>query len=179
MSISPERRKEKRLSYNWPVWFAEDYNDILTQGQMVDISSESAMFTCYADGCPRHGEHITARFSVPRYGKDESFDLENFIRSGHICRVEELSQFIRRVALQFAEPLPFKPGEIADTEALEVDIDEKLEPIETMAIVEEANERLEMVEAEAFAEDINSGTEPVETEFTTDDVGGSFESIQI
>lgn len=179
MSISPERRKEKRLSYNWPVWFAEDYNDILTQGQMVDISSESAMFTCYADGCPRHGELITARFSVPRYGKDESFDLENFIRSGRICRVEELSQFIRRVALQFAEPLPFKPGEIADTESLEVDIDEKLEPIETIALVEEANERLEMVEAEAFAEDINSGTEPVETEFTTDDVGGSFESIQI
>ncbi len=179
MSISPERRKEKRLSYNWPVWFAEDYNDILTQGQMVDISSESAMFTCYADGCPRHGEHITARFSVPHYGQDESFDLENFIRSGEVCRVEELSQFIRRVALQFAEPLPFKPGEITDTEALEVDIDEKLEPIETIALVEEANERLEMVEAEAFAEDINSGIESVETEFTTDDVGGSFESIQI
>jgi len=179
MSISPERRKEKRLSYNWPVWFAEDYNDILTQGQMVDISSDSAMFTCYADGCPRHGEHITARFSVPRYGQDESFDLENFIRSGQVCRVEEVSRFIRRVALQFAEPLPFKPGETADTESLEVDVDEKLEPIETIALVEEANERLETVEAEAFAEDINSGIEPVETELITDDVDENFESVQI
>ena len=179
MSNSPERRKEKRLSYNWPVWFAEDYNDVLTQGQMVDISSDSAMFTCYADGCPRHGERITARFSVPRYGPDESFDLENYIRSGHVCRIEEVSNYVRRVAFQFAEPLPFKPGEIADTESLEVDVDEKLEPIETIALVEEANEKLEMVEAEAFAEDIKSDTEPVETELTTDEVGGSFDSIQI
>ena len=179
MSNSPERRKEKRLSYNWPVWFAEGYNDILTQGQMVDISSDSAMFTCYADGCPSHGERITARFSVPRYGQDDSFDLENFIRTGQIFRVEEISQFVRRVALQFAEPLPFKPGEIADTESLEVDVDEKLEPIETIALVEEVNERLETVEAEAFAEEIDSDIEPVETELITDDVSEDFESIQI
>jgi len=47
-----ERRAEKRLRYNWPIWFAQDFDDILTQGQMVDVSSRGAAFTCYADRCP-------------------------------------------------------------------------------------------------------------------------------
>jgi hypothetical protein len=110
-----ERRTEKRLRYNWPVWFAEDYNDMLSQGQMVDISSGGAAFTCYADNCPAAGDRITARFSVPRYEESDSFDLESFIREGNICRVEELSPFVRRVALQFAQPLPFRPGENENT----------------------------------------------------------------
>ena len=118
MSDANERRREKRLRYNWPVWFAEDFTDILSQGQMVDISSKGAAFTCYADNCPQSGEHITARFSVPRFDHDDSFDLESFIRDGHICRVDDLSPFVRRVAIQFAEPLPFKPGQVTDSEAL-------------------------------------------------------------
>ena len=111
MDHNTERRTEKRLRYNWPVWFAEDYNDIMAQGQMVDISSGGAAFTCYADNCPAAGDHITARFSVPRHEEEDSFDLESFIREGNICRVEEISPFVRRVAIQFAEPLPFRPGE--------------------------------------------------------------------
>lgn len=111
MTENNERRIEKRLRYSWPVWFAENFNDILTQGQMVDVSSSGAAFTCYADKCPWPGQQITARFSVPRHDTDESFDLENFIREGHICRIDEISPFVRRVAIQFADPLPFKPGE--------------------------------------------------------------------
>lgn len=118
MTDNNERRIEKRLRYSWPVWFAENFNDILTQGQMVDISSGGAAFTCYADKCPWPGQHITARFSVPRHDTGESFDLENFIRDGHICRIDEISPYVRRVAIQFADPLPFKPGELDnDSEA--------------------------------------------------------------
>ena len=36
MEQSEERRREQRLRYHWPVWFAEDFNRTLTQGQMVD-----------------------------------------------------------------------------------------------------------------------------------------------
>jgi len=151
MSDITERRAEERLRYNWPIWFAEDYNDSLTQGQMVDVSSSGAAFTCYADSCPRAGDHITARFSVPRHSTGDAFDLENFMRSGHICRVDELSPFVRRVAVQFGEPLPFKPGEIKDTEALAANVDEGLKSIE---------ER----EAEAMAE-------PLQVQTTTESVG--------
>jgi len=145
MSDITERRAEERLRYNWPIWFAEDYNDSLTQGQMSDISSVGAAFTCYADSCPRAGDHITARFSVPRHGTGDAFDLANFMRSAHICRVDELSPFVRRVAVQFGEPLPFRPGEIEDTEALAANVDEGLKSIE---------ER----EAEAMAEPLQPQT---------------------
>jgi hypothetical protein len=107
-----ERRTEQRLRYYWPVWFAENPDHALSQGQMVDISSRGAAFTCYADeGCPYPGQYITARFSVPQYGPDDSFDMANFTRSGHVCRVDQVNPFLRRIAVQFAEPLPFKPGE--------------------------------------------------------------------
>lgn len=110
MDSGSERRGEARLRYNWPVWFAEDFDDILTQGQMVDVSSGGASFTCYADRCPTQGEHITARFSVPQFDEDDSYDMANFIRDAHICRVDDLGPYVKRVAVQFAEPLPFRPA---------------------------------------------------------------------
>ncbi|MCE5186211.1 MAG: PilZ domain-containing protein [Planctomycetaceae bacterium] len=114
-----ERRREARLRYSWPIWFAEDFDEILTQGQMVDVSSSGAAFTCYADRCPTNGEYITARFSVPRLGADEeeSFNLSNFIRDGRICRIDELGPYVRRVAVQFCEPLSFEPA--AQTSGME------------------------------------------------------------
>jgi len=109
--LSAENRSESRLRYSWPVWFAENYNDILAQGQMVDISSGGAAFTCYADKCPYPGQEVTTRFSVPNHSNEDPFALENFVRNGRICRVDEISPYVRRVAIQFAEPLPFKPAE--------------------------------------------------------------------
>ena len=114
-----ERRSEKRLRYSWPIWFGHDFDDELTQGQLVDLSSRGVAFTCYADRCPYPGDRITARFSVPRYGPNWSFNLENCVRDGRICRVEEINPYVRRIAVQFAEPLPFHPGEDTDTEQQE------------------------------------------------------------
>jgi len=112
MDKNNERRSEQRLRYYWPIWFAEDFDEMLSQGQMLDISSRGAAFTCPADDtCPYPGQEITARFSVPRFGPEDSFDMANFTRSAHICRVDDVNSFLRRVAVQFAEPLPFKPGE--------------------------------------------------------------------
>ena len=123
MDRDNERRRESRLRYYWPIWFAENPDSTLSQGQMVDISSTGAAFTCYAEeGCPHPGGHITARFSVPHYSADDAFDMANFTRGGHVCRVENVNSFLRRVAVKFAEPLPFKPGEQANdqTEAEQV-----------------------------------------------------------
>jgi len=118
MKQTAERRKEQRLHYHWPIWFAEDFGEVLSQGQMVDISSGGAAFTCTADeNCPYPSQQITARFSVPRFGPADSFDMASFTRSGHICRVDDVSKFLRRVAVQFAEPLSFKPGEQANSES--------------------------------------------------------------
>ena len=126
MEQTSERRKEQRLRYHWPIWFAEDFNETLSQGQMFDISSESAGFTCPVDTNLYQGQHVTARFSVPRFGHGDSFDMANFTRSGRICRVDEVNQFLSRVAIRFAEPLPFKPGEQAEGDA---DAQKKLDAV--------------------------------------------------
>jgi len=112
MTRTNERRIEHRLEYYWPIWFTENFGETLSQGKMLDISSTGAAFSSYIDdSCPYHGQHIIAHFSVPRFGSDESFEMANFTRSGRICRVHEVHKFFRRIALQFAEPLPFRPGE--------------------------------------------------------------------
>ena len=118
MTEQTERRTEQRLRYHWPVWFAEDFNEALSQGQMVDISSSGAALTCHADeNCPYPGQQVTTRFSIPCFGPGDGFDMANFTRSGRICRVDEVNRFVRRVALQFAEPLPFRPGEQTGSES--------------------------------------------------------------
>ena len=112
MEYYNERRMEQRLHYYWPIWFSENPDYSLTQGQMVDVSSTGAAFTCYADqDCPYLGQHLTTRFSVPKYGCDDSFDIADFTRSGNVCRIENINPFMRRIAIQFSQPLPFKPGE--------------------------------------------------------------------
>jgi len=118
MEDNNERRREQRLRYQWPVWFAEDFNDTLSQGQMVDISSMAAAFTCQTvDRCPYAGQHLTARFSVPRFLQGQSFDMTSFTRSVKVRRVDEVNNFLRRITIQFVHPLPFKPGEQASSES--------------------------------------------------------------
>lgn len=118
MDTNNERRREQRLRYHWPVWFAEDFNEALSQGQMADITSTAAAFTCRTDEYyPNVGQHLTARFSVPRFQPGEAFDMVNFTCPGRIYRVDDINSFCRRVVMQFASPLPFKPGEQADSES--------------------------------------------------------------
>ena len=127
MNNFDERRREQRLRYYWPVWFTRDFSHTLAQGQMVDISSQAAAFTCHADNdCPHPGQPIIARFSVPRYGPDDSFDMADFTRKGHVCRVDHVNNYLRRIAVHFAEPLPFKPGEQNNSEA---DMEDAPEPL--------------------------------------------------
>ena len=118
MNENDERRREQRLRYHWPIWFAEDFNGALVQGQMVDVNSGGAAFTCHANQeCPYPGQQVTVRFSVPRFKAEDSFDMASYTRVGSICRVDEVNSFVRRVAMQFAEPLPFSPGEQTEDEA--------------------------------------------------------------
>ncbi len=127
MNATSERRREERLRYHWPVWFAEDHDGDIQQGQMADVSSQGAAFTCYtSDCCPYPGQYMMARFSVPRHGEDGSFDMVDVVRSGNVHRVDVVNDMLRRVAICFAEPLPFRPGERS---ACTADSTEELEPL--------------------------------------------------
>jgi hypothetical protein len=107
-----ERRSEQRLLHYCPIWFSEDFNKGPLQGQMVDVCSRGMAFTCDSGEpyiCP--GRRVATRFNVPRFDSGGSHELMSFERTGCVCRVEDSNGVSRRVALQFAEPLPFKPGE--------------------------------------------------------------------
>ena len=119
-----EQRITRRLHFSWPVWFAEDFNGVLSQGQMADVSKGGVAFTC-SNGisCPHPGREITVRFSVPIFGPDDSFSISTFTRCGVICHTEAINSFSNRIAVQFAEQLPFDPAQQCDSE---VQSEEKL-----------------------------------------------------
>ena len=112
MEKTREKRAEQRLSYHWFIQYADNVKQPLSQGRMVDVSSSGAAFLCFADkSCPQLGKLVATRFSVPDFDSDKPFDSANFSRIGRVCRVDNVNSSLRRVAIQFARPLPFKPGE--------------------------------------------------------------------
>jgi hypothetical protein len=121
-NVSRERRSEGRLRYQWPVWISDDPgNDRIIQGQMVDINSQAVAFTFRTnDGQPWVNQHLTTRFGVPKYDQEGAFDVVDFIREGHVHRVERLNPSIWRVVMQFHESLPFHPAQEA-TDQVESD----------------------------------------------------------
>ena len=112
MEKADERRAEQRLRYRWPVRFAGKTGDEPLSGQMFDVSSEGMAFLSHAnESCPRPDDSITANFGVPHFDSRGSFDTAFFNRVGRVCRVDNLTSRVNRIAVQFAEPLFFKPGE--------------------------------------------------------------------
>jgi hypothetical protein len=106
-----EKRKYRRLHFSWPVWYAENFGGILNQGQMQDVSSIGMAFNCPSnDACPYPGQNITIRFCLPKYEADDTFGIEDFVRSAIVRKVENVNPRQHRVSLNFFEPLPYDPA---------------------------------------------------------------------
>jgi hypothetical protein len=120
MDKTKERRREERLRYRWPVWFAEDFTINVCEGLMIDVSSGGLAFTCKADdNCPYAGQRLVTRFSIPNMAAQDGAAMRSFTRSGDVVRVEALNNDLRRVAIQFHEPLSLKPCEQASVELMQ------------------------------------------------------------
>lgn len=112
MTKTNERRTENRLQYRWPVRFFKDGENQALNGQIVDISSGGISFLCHADQSNfDSGQKLKTSFGVPHFGNDDSFDTILFERTGHVCRIDKPSSQVYRIAMQFASPLFFRPGE--------------------------------------------------------------------
>ncbi len=119
MSNTKNRRREARLEYQWPVWYAEDFKKNLSEGLMVDVSSGGLAFMCNADeNCPQVGQQLATRFSIPRTEEDNSSAMTSFTRTGRVLRVETVNTFLCQVAIQFDEPLSLKPCEQASIDMM-------------------------------------------------------------
>jgi hypothetical protein len=120
MGKAKEQRAEKRLRYRWHARFALNPKQKPLSGQMVDISSKGMALLYHADeNCPHPNQSITTNFGVPYFDSGDSFDTVFFKRIGHVCRIDNLTSKVNRIAIQFAESLFFKPGEqnISDSDA--------------------------------------------------------------
>jgi hypothetical protein len=107
-----ERRKEPRLYYRRPLWFTHNYNNKeLAQGVMCDVSSGGLSFTCCCENeKPVPGGQIVTRFEVPRCSDGLTSQLK-FDRASRICGVSQVDNHLHRIAVQFANPLLFKPAQ--------------------------------------------------------------------
>jgi hypothetical protein len=115
-----EKRTEQRLRYRWPVRFAAKVGQRPLRGQIVDVTSGGLAFLCHpGEDCPHPDQFVTAGFGVPHFNSHGSFDTVFFNRVGRVCRVDSLNDKVSRVAIQFAEPLFFQPGQqdISDSAA--------------------------------------------------------------
>jgi hypothetical protein len=113
MDQQSDRRQEDRLDYRWPVWFSEDFTVSMSQGLMVDISSGGIAFDCPLEGTSLHeNQHLTVRFSIPRFEGDDPTATVSITRVGHVCRLEERKSGLCRVAIRFDTPLPLRPSDV-------------------------------------------------------------------
>ncbi len=118
MDDNSERRREERLDYRWPVWFSEDFTQTMSQGLMVDVASGGIAFICdRSSGSLDNGQHLTIRFSIPRFEGDDPTATVSITRTGNICRIEALPDGSRRVAIEFDIPLAVRPAEITSLKA--------------------------------------------------------------
>lgn len=108
------------MCYRWHARFALSPKQEPLWGQMVDVSSTGMALLYHNDkSCPGPDQLITTSFGVPYFDAGDSFDTVFFNRTGHVCRVDNLTSKVNRIAIQFAEPLFFKPGhqDISDSDA--------------------------------------------------------------
>ena len=114
-----ERRQEKRLGYQWPVWFSEDFAETLSQGLMIDVSSGGIGFSCESNGeCPRLGQHLTVRFSIPRFEGDDPTATVSITRTGEVRRIERTEAGLCRVGLEFDTPLGLRPADVSSLNSM-------------------------------------------------------------
>jgi hypothetical protein len=109
-----EQRSEQRLLYRWPVRFTFPGADIEEShpAQIFDASSRAMSFLCDSeDQCPGQGQQLTLSFSAPYFNHSSSFDTVLFERKCLVRRVDQIADRVNRVAVDFNEPLFFKPGE--------------------------------------------------------------------
>ena len=108
MDKTKERRRDRRLHYQLPVRFAEDFDKTVSQGIVIDISNRGMAFSCSTgENCPYLSQQLTTRFSIPNSGTHDLSDMKSFTRTGRVCRVDNIADNQCRITILFDEPPPF------------------------------------------------------------------------
>ena len=111
MSDFNESRSEKRLGYDWPMQFCQENDKKFIGGQMVDVSSTHAAFTCDPQFNLNARAILVVKISVPEYTSKDKFRAKDFTRFGTLFRVDLINPTLKLIVVKFTTPLSFKPGE--------------------------------------------------------------------
>ena len=106
-----EKRLEKRLSYGWPMQFCRENDKDFIQGQMVNISSNYAAFTCDPRFNPDSKDVLVVQISVPKFTSKDNYEEKKFVRFCRIFLLGKMDLSLNLIVVKFTVPLPFKPGE--------------------------------------------------------------------
>lgn len=110
MEEPQNNRAEERLHYQWPVLFAKDFTEAVSEGIMTDVSSGGISFLCKTDeNCPQVGQELALRFSIPCSDEENPFDMTSITRTGRVLRAEIKGNSFCKIVIQFNEPLTLKP----------------------------------------------------------------------
>ena len=108
MQTSKERRRQKRLRFLWPVWFAYQATGELLKGQAVDLNEQGISVTVKTDSSPAVGDHVLARFSFPCQSS-QTFAMDGYYGWSEVIRVDAAGPDRQRVALRLHTPLANNP----------------------------------------------------------------------
>ena len=111
MSDFNERRPEKRLAYGWPMSFCRENDKDFIQGQMVNISSNHAAFTCDPRFNPDSKDVLVVQISMPKFTSKDKFEKRDYTRFCTIFRVDQMDPLLKLIVVKFTAPLAFRPGE--------------------------------------------------------------------
>ncbi|MHC4122038.1 MAG: hypothetical protein ACYSSI_00560 [Planctomycetota bacterium] len=107
-SETGERRKEQRLYCKEQILFVYGFMLTSSGGQLVDVSSCWAAFTCSLNAAPPGiGETMLVRLKIPHPNSGAT----DFARRAYTRRVDNIDNSSYRIVIQFAKPLPYKPVE--------------------------------------------------------------------
>lgn len=110
MEKPQNKRTEERLRYQWPVLFAKDFTEAVSEGIMTDVSSGGIAFLCKADeNSPQVNQELALRFSIPHPDEYFSYNITSLSRTGRVLRVDIKSNSMCQVSVQFNKPLTLKP----------------------------------------------------------------------
>jgi hypothetical protein len=99
--------------------YSEDFTQRVDQGLMVDISSGGIAFDCSTEKyVPQPGQTLTVKFSLPRFDAMDPEAVVSITRTGRVCRIDNVSSLVCRIAIQFDKPLTLKPYELANIELM-------------------------------------------------------------
>ena len=99
------------LSYGWPMQFCRENDKDFIQGQMVDVSSTHAAFTCNPQFNPDSKDVLVIKITVPEYTSKDKFEKRDYTCFCTLFRVDQMSPLLKLIVVKFTAPLPFKPGE--------------------------------------------------------------------